>query len=355
VPGPLRHLRRPHAASGSAGPLHWPDSAVSPACAARLIEMPSVLGESCALVAAGILAGAIGAAGGITSLVSYSALLSAGVPPLAANVSNLVAAVACWPGSALTSRRELAVNRRYLRRALPLAGGAAAVGAVLLLYTPPGVFSRVVPFLIAIAAVALLVQPWLTARARATPGRGRQAAWLLLGLVSIYAGFFGAGSGIMLLTLLLVAIDDRVPEANALKNMLLGVTAVASAIVFILAGPVDWTATAPLALGLFVGSAVGPLIARRLPAHAIRWGVAALGFALAVELWLRPAENKRPRAPPATLGQRRAEPAQMIDSRVGKRALGGSIGWCHRRPEHLLSVMLFHHGDQLRGRHRRLA
>jgi uncharacterized membrane protein YfcA len=246
------------------------------------------MGGSVVLVVAGVLAGALGAAGGITSLVSYSALLAVGVPPLVANVSNLVAAVACWPGSALTSRRELAAHRGYLCRALPVAGVAAAAGSVLLLSTPSGVFSKLVPFLVAVAALALLVQPWLTDRARAYPDRTRRLAWPLVAVVAVYGGYFGAGSGIMLLTVLLVAVDDRLPEANAVKNMLLGVGTSASAVVFVTAGPIDRAATVPLAVGLLGGSALGPVIARRVPAPVVRYGVATLGFALAAELWLRP-------------------------------------------------------------------
>jgi uncharacterized membrane protein YfcA len=86
---------------------------------------------------------------------------------------------------------------------------------------------------------------------------------------------------------LLVLVDDRLPEANAIKNMLVGVTGVASAGVFVVAGPVDWTAVAPLGVGLFAGSVVGPVITRRVPPAVVRWVVAALGFALAVELWRR--------------------------------------------------------------------
>lgn len=250
--------------------------------------MPPLLGESVALLLAGVAAGTLGAAGGITSLVSFSALLAVGVPPLAATVANLIACVACWPGSALTSRVELATTRRHLRHALPLAGGAGAAGAVLLLTTPPGVFVSVVPYLVAAAATALLVQPWLTARARTATGSTGRLARPLVALVSIYAGYFGAGSGIMLLTVLLVVVDDRLPEANALKNMLLGAISTTSAVVFVLAGPVDLTAVAPLAAGLFLGSAAGPVVARRLPAPVVRRSVVALGFALAVELWLRP-------------------------------------------------------------------
>ena len=172
---------------------------------------------------------------------------------------------------------------------LALAGCAAAVGSVALLATPPGVFVRLAPFLVALASVVMLVQPWLTARAARRAGRLRLLTWPLVGLVSIYAGYFGAGSGIMLLALLLVLVDNRVPEANAIKNMLLGAGTLASAVVFVVAGPVDWTAVVPLAAGLFAGSAAGPVIARRVSPHALRWAVAGLGLALAVELWWRQA------------------------------------------------------------------
>jgi uncharacterized membrane protein YfcA len=87
--------------------------------------------------------------------------------------------------------------------------------------------------------------------------------------------------------LLLVLVDDRLPEANAIKNMLLGVATLASALTFVLTGPVDWAVTAPLAVGLFGGSAIGPVVARRLPSRVIRWTVATLGALLAVELWAR--------------------------------------------------------------------
>lgn len=236
------------------------------------------------LVAAGAVAGVVGTAGGITSLVSYPALLAVGLPPLTANVANLVALVACWPGSALTSRRELAGAGRWLARGLPVAAAGATAGAVLLLTTPPGVFSRVVPFLVAGGSLALLLAPALTARVGGR--RGRASALPLVALVSVYSGYFGAGAGVLLLALLLVLVDDRLPEANAMKNMLNGVSTVAAATVLVLAGPVDWTAVAPLAVGLFAGSLAGPVVARRLPARAVRWLSAGLGFALAVRLAL---------------------------------------------------------------------
>ncbi|HWE15490.1 MAG TPA: sulfite exporter TauE/SafE family protein [Solirubrobacteraceae bacterium] len=248
----------------------------------------SWVAESGVLVAAGVLAGTVGTAGGIASLVSYPALLAVGVPVLPANVANLVAFVACWPGATLASRRELIGVGRSLARGLPVAACGAATGAGLLLSTPTGAFSRVVPLLVATGSLALLAQPWLTTRFQRHVHQARAFALPLVGLVSIYTGYFGAGSGVLLLAVLLLLVDDRVPQANAAKNMLVGAGAVAAATIFVLAGPVDWVAVAPLAMGLFAGSTIGPVIARRASPTVVRWIVAALGLALAIELWARP-------------------------------------------------------------------
>jgi uncharacterized protein len=245
------------------------------------------------LVGAGAVAGLVGTAGGITSLVSYPALLFAGVAPLQANVANIVALVACWPGSAVASRPELAGQGPWLRRWGVVAALGGTVGSVLLLVTPAGVFGRVVPFLVAIGSVALLLQPRIAARqSRASPGRaspGRASAMLLpcgLFTLSVYNGYFGAGSGVLLLVLLLLTTEPALVTANALKNMVVGAATITSAVLFAVFAHVDWTAVAPLAAGTFAGSLVGPRVARRLPPGLLRWLVALTGLALAVRLWI---------------------------------------------------------------------
>ena len=83
--------------------------------------------DAALLAAAGALAAIVGTAGGITSLVSYPILLLAGVPAVPANVANIVALTACWPGSALASRPELQGRGSWLGRwALMAAAGGIA-------------------------------------------------------------------------------------------------------------------------------------------------------------------------------------------------------------------------------------
>lgn len=248
-----------------------------------------VAADDVALVAVGVLAGLVGSAGGITSLISYPALLAVGLAPLPANIANNVALVACWPGSALASGPELRGRGPWLWRwALVMAGGGAA-GAALLLLTPADAFERVVPGLIVIASLALALEPRLTAwRQRSRRTHGPRALAAGLPAVALYNGYFGAGAGVMTLTLLLLAVERRLTVANVLKNMLVGAATIVSATIFALTGSVNWTASAFLALGMLAGSNLGPRVVRRVPAGALRLLIALLGIALAVQLALHP-------------------------------------------------------------------
>ena len=119
-------------------------------------------------------------------------------------------------------------------------------------------------------------------------GRSLRLAAGLLAL-SVYNGYFGAGSGMLLLALLLLTTDPVMARANALKNMVVGAATITSAVLFAVLTRVDWAAVAALAAGLFLGSLAGPWVARRLPPGVLRWLVALTGLALAIRLWLDPA------------------------------------------------------------------
>ena len=88
---------------------------------------------------------------------------------------------------------------------------------------------------------------------------------------------------------ILILVDSRVPATNAIKNMLLGMTSIVAAVVFVVSVPVRWDAVLPLAGGLLIGSALGPILVRRLPPNLVRWFAATCGLVLAAYLWSRPA------------------------------------------------------------------
>jgi len=240
---------------------------------------------------AGVVAGLVGTGGAIASLVSYPVLLAVGLPALTANVTNIVGLVACWPGSALTSGPELRGRGPWLRRFMPLTAAGGLAGALALQSTPPGVFASIVPLLIAGGSLSLLAQPRIASRRmRRTERRGRQGRFaeplLAAGLLAIaaYSGYFGAGSGVMALTVILILVDRRLVYANALKNVLTYAAVIPAAILFAATGRVHWAAAWPLALGVLIGARLGPSLARTLPSAILRAAIAACGLALTVVL-----------------------------------------------------------------------
>lgn len=101
--------------------------------------------------------------------------------------------------------------------------------------------------------------------------------------VSFLAGISISDAGVLMLT-----VETQLTQANAFKNVLLGVADIACSVVFVLYGPVRWAAVVPLALGFLAGSRVGPPLARRIPQNLLRIVVALAGLGFAVHLWLSP-------------------------------------------------------------------
>src|SRR3954464_2255309 len=93
-------------------------------------------GEFALLVLAGVGAGLTGSIAGLASLISYPALLAAGIPPVTATVTNTVALVLNSVGSVSASRPELAGQGRRLRRLAVAAVLRGVAGMALALATP---------------------------------------------------------------------------------------------------------------------------------------------------------------------------------------------------------------------------
>ncbi|GAC57482.1 hypothetical protein GOHSU_20_00190 [Gordonia hirsuta DSM 44140 = NBRC 16056] len=222
---------------------------------------------------------------GLASLISYPALLLAGLSPITANVTNTVALVASGIGSFAKSGRVLVVDdggRSLAREGLiALAGGA--VGAAILLLSPDKIFVFVVPYLVALASIALLAQPRLRARVgEAVSHRGWWAAGIFV--VSIYGGYFGAGAGVMFVALAMVLTDLPLWRATLLKSALLGIANAVAAVGFLIFADVHVGAAVAMGAGCLLGGWAGPPVVARLPATPLRIGIGLGGLGLAV--WL---------------------------------------------------------------------
>lgn len=229
------------------------------------------------LVAAGFGGGMINAAVGSGTLLTYPALLAAGVPPVAANATN---AAGLSPGgfaSAWAYRTELRDRVRVLAWPVVASIVGGAIGALLVVALPSRVFVTLVPWLVGTATVLVAVQP-LIARAVGEHHEDRpRRVWPWTGLVGVYGGYFGAAQGVMLMAALGLVYDRDTQRANAAKNICGGAANIAAAAVFAVAGVVVWIAALAVAIGAVIGGYVGGRLARRLPRSVLRGMVVAVG------------------------------------------------------------------------------
>jgi uncharacterized protein len=242
------------------------------------------------VVAISAVAGAMNAIAGGGTLLTFPALVGLGIPPIVANATSTVA---LWPGTVSTIwgyRGELRGARRWaVGFAVPsIIGGA--VGARLLILTPPARFAAIVPWLVLGATLLFLVQRpalrWLRARAPAAAERTdverttslpSATVFVTQLLLGVYGGYFGAGVGILMLAMLGFMGLSNIHRMNGLKAWGgLCMTAIAAA-TFAFSGLVDWPVALSMAVASVVGGYAGSRAAQRVPQQLIRYTVAAIG------------------------------------------------------------------------------
>ena len=220
---------------------------------------------------------------GGASLITFPALLAAGLPAIVANASNTVALT---PGNVVAGFADLERMPRWDRSFMSLAlisvVGSAA-GAALLLATPEKAFTAVVPLLIGFATVLFAlagpIRRWILSRtAGGTPSSGWSS--LLFAPVAVYGGYFGAGMGVMILAIMSVSRADEFRTANVIKNLLSGLTSFVAVVIFVFQGMVAWPPTLMVMAGAILGGFLGGRLARVLPPDAMRWLIITVGTLL---------------------------------------------------------------------------
>ncbi len=120
-------------------------------------------------------------------------------------------------------------------------------------------------------------------------GPGYRPRRLGLGIAgSVFAGvvsaLLGVGGGIVKVPLMHLAMGVPLKVATATSNMMIGVTAAASAIVYLMRGGVDPLVTGPTAVGVFAGAMIGTRLAGRIDVHVLRLLFVAVMALTAVQM-----------------------------------------------------------------------
>ena len=242
------------------------------------------------LTLAAAAAGFVNALAGGGTLITFPALLAAGFPPVAANVTSTLALAPGYLGATFAQRRDLGAQGGRLAVLLPPAAAGGFAGALLVLRGSERAFTALVPWLILVAALLLALQEplraWLLRRRPATTtggaarGGGAWPAALPVAVAAVYGGYFGAGLSVIVLAVLGVTIDDRLTRLNACKQAIAFAVNIAAAACFAVSGRAAWDAVAAMAIGALAGGALGGRLAARLDPRVLRATVVLLGIAL---------------------------------------------------------------------------
>lgn len=250
----------------------------------------SALPRLAAVAAAGLAAGCVNALAGGGSLISFPALIAAGLPPLLANVTNTVALAPGYLGGALAQRRQLQGQGARLALLLPCAALGGLTGGLLLLVSDPQLFERLVPWLLLSGSLLLALQQPLRAWIRPPGDCPAELSGLAAPAVfaaAIYGGYFGAGLSVIVLAVLALTLPDNLTRLNGLKQAIALVCNLLAALLFALRAPLAWGEVAVMACASLAGGVLGGRLAERLDPDRLRVAVVAIGLAMAVVYFRR--------------------------------------------------------------------
>jgi uncharacterized protein len=245
------------------------------------------------LTVAAFLAGVLNAVAGGGSFFLFPAMLSMKMLPVQANATNTVA---LWPGQLTSVAAYRDDIRKNLRVAVPMAiagliGGTG--GAIVLLNTPQMTFLHLVPWLLLIAAVIFAlsgpVARWLEhrkfLRSQAPTGEVHQphmtAVFIGTVVVCFYIGYFGAGAGFLIITLLSLFGYQDLNEINALKVVSTTMANGIAFVLFVIDGQVVWRYCLLAMITCAIGGYTSASLARKIPQPVLRGIVVAIGLGMA--------------------------------------------------------------------------
>jgi uncharacterized membrane protein YfcA len=237
-----------------------------------------------ALAAVGMLAGFVDAIAGGGGMISLPALLSAGLPPVAALATNKLQSVFGTAMAALTYWRRGFVSLKALVPAIALTYAGSLLGALVVRQVDISLLDVAVPVALIAIALYFLFAPNLSDADKAAR---LPFGWFvpLMGMaVGFYDGIFGPGTGsfltigfVMLFGLGLTRASGNTKVLNLFSNL-------AALTIFIPAGDVVWPAGIAMAAGQLAGGYIGARTGIRYGARIIRPVVVVVSIALALRL-----------------------------------------------------------------------
>jgi len=241
------------------------------------------------LLAIGLFGGAWNVVAGGATLITFPALIAAGLPPVIANATNYLALLPSNLAALPAYRQELCKIGAAVWPLVIVSGLGAIVGSLLLMISNPAVFIALIPFLILFATCLFAFGDTLRRWLLYMTG-DRTSHVLTHGLLfvfSIYGGYFGAGLGIILLAIVQMMGFSAFHLANSLKNLLAASFTILSILIFGLGGLIAWPEAATMMCGSSIGGYIGGRYAKLINERYLRVCVVIFGLILSAVYFVK--------------------------------------------------------------------
>lgn len=256
-----------------------------------MLEIPltSLIAACLASLAAGFVDAIVGGGGLITTPALL--LLFPEIPVAGVLATTKGASIFGTTGAAITYARRLSLNLGELLPSVLAALVAAWFGARAVSHLNPQVLRPAILILLVIMAIYTALKPNLGHQARTGFLIRNQLLWLIVtGMVlGFYDGFFGPGTGSILVLILILGFGRDFLQASALAKFINGGSNLGALLWFLPAGSVIWSLALPMAVCNFLGGILGSRVALSAGNAWIRWAflavVTALILRLGVNLW----------------------------------------------------------------------
>ncbi len=107
----------------------------------------------------------------------------------------------------------------------------------------------------------------------------------------VVSALLGIGGGIIKVPLMHLSMGVPLRVATATSNMMIGITAAASALIYLVRGGIDPYVTGPTAIGVFVGATVGARLSHRVDLRYLRLLFVAVLLWTGIQMLLRGLEG----------------------------------------------------------------
>lgn len=242
-------------------------------------------GAIAALCATALGAGFVDAIAGGGGLITVPALLAFIPAPHIALGTNKGQAVFGATSSATSFWRGKGVDRDRAPLAFGCGAMGAVLGALLQLRVRPEPLKPIALGLLVVAAIIVALRPLLLRGTHAhavTAPRARLAAIALA--IGCYDGFFGPGTGSLLIVAFVVFHGDTMTRASGNAKIVNLGSNLASFTIFAVKGTILWHISLPMAVCNALGAALGARTAMKRGDAFVRFVVLAVVVALVAKL-----------------------------------------------------------------------